>query len=44
MLILKDMIACGRTRACYYHPTNKHLCVKVALKKKYVKTPRVAQQ
>ena len=37
MLVLKDKIAYGRTRACYYHPKNPNLCVKVALKKKYEK-------
>lgn len=37
MLILKDMISHGRVRACYYHPTNNRLCVKVALEKKHNK-------
>ena len=37
MLILKDLISHGRVRACYYHPTNNNLCVKVALKKKHNK-------
>lgn len=33
MLILKDMISHGNVRACYFHPANNRLCVKVALKK-----------
>ena len=37
MLILKDMISHGRVRACYFHPTDSKLCVKVALKKKHEK-------
>ena len=37
MLILKDMISHGRVRACYFHPTNNNLCVKVALRKKHNK-------
>ena len=37
ILILKDLISHGRTRACYFHPINNNLCVKVALKKKYEK-------
>ena len=37
MLILKDMISHGHVRACYYHPVNNRLCVKVALKKKHEK-------
>jgi len=37
MLILKDMISHGSVRACYYHPMNNSLCVKVALKKKHNK-------
>ena len=34
MLILKDMISHGNVRACYFHPTNNKLCVKVALRPK----------
>lgn len=37
MLILKDMISHGRVRACYYHPTNNKLCIKVTLDKKHDK-------
>ena len=37
MLILKDFISHGNIRACYFHPTNDRLCVKVALKKKHEK-------
>ena len=37
MLILKDMISHGSVRACYYHPTDNRLCVKVALRKKHNK-------
>ncbi len=37
MLILKDLISHGRVRACYYHPKNNRLCVKVALKKTHNK-------
>lgn len=37
MLILKDMISHGRIRACYYHPKDNRLCVKVALKPKHKK-------
>ena len=34
-LVLKDMIHHGRVRACYYHPENPRLCVKVALNPKH---------
>lgn len=37
MLILKDLISHGRVRACYYHPKNNRLCVKVALKPRHKK-------
>ena len=37
MLILKDLISHGRVRACYYHPKDSRLCVKVALKPKHKK-------
>lgn len=40
MLILKDLISHGRVRACYYHPTDNRLCVKVALNKKNEKLIR----
>lgn len=33
MLKLKKMIGYGAVRACYEHPENKHLCVKVFLEK-----------
>jgi len=36
-LVLTDMIHHGQVRACYYHPTDPRLCVKVALQKKHNK-------
>ena len=36
-LILKNMIHHGQVRACYYHPEDPQLCVKVALCKKHSK-------
>lgn len=37
MLILKDMISHGQVRACYFHPKDNRLCVKVAQKPKHQK-------